>query len=84
LSIQLSNDDTVALDGDCSIEDAETLWQLLITHPHAAVDWSACTGAHTAVIQLLLVAKRRMQGPPASDFLRRHVQFLFSPDALAR
>ena len=63
----------VELAGACPVEDAETLLQHLLSTPQAAVDWSACESAHSAVIQVLLVAKASPQGLPPSQFLRNHI-----------
>jgi len=78
LTLEVSADGAIALQGTCSIEDAESLQRLLLAHPGATVDWRACDGAHTAVIQVLLAARPRLVGPPASGFLRAHVEPLLS------
>jgi hypothetical protein len=74
LTIRVSADGTIVLDGVCPIEDAETLQQHLLTSPHAVVDWRSCAGTHTAVIQVLLAAKADVRGPAGSEFLRTHVE----------
>jgi len=63
-------DDTVTLDGICSIEDADLLLQHLLAAPDAAVDWRTCDRAHASVIQMLLVSKVILIGPPRGSFLR--------------
>lgn len=65
--------DTVRLIGACSVDDAETLLQLLVDNPVAEIDWRNCESAHAAVVQVLLVAKRSLRGPPADVFLDRFI-----------
>jgi hypothetical protein len=69
MTVRVVSSGTVALEGICPIEDAEALQQQLLSNPEAAVDWSACVQAHTAVIQVLLAAQPKFLGPPAGDFL---------------
>jgi hypothetical protein len=73
LTVILKAADRIALADDCPAEDAETLLQHLAAHPMAAIDWRACETAHSAVIQVLMAAKRPLQGPPAGAFLRDYV-----------
>ena len=60
---------TIVLSGNCPSGDAEELLQLLLGDFDAAVDWRSCTAAHTAVIQVLLAARRDILGPPRSALL---------------
>ena len=60
----------VRLDGDCAVEDAETLLALLLDQPAAAIDLAQCTRLHLAVVQVLLVAHRPIAAPPGDPFLR--------------
>jgi hypothetical protein len=73
MTVTISTRGCVELVGACPVEDAETLLQHLLSTPQAAVDWSACESAHSAVIQVLLVAKATPQGLPQSEFLRNHI-----------
>jgi len=73
MTVRLSPAGDIALEGVCSVEDAETLQGYLIAHPGAPLDWSECTAAHTAVIQVLLAGRPRLTGSPKSDFLREFV-----------
>jgi hypothetical protein len=70
MSVDRIDDATIRLHGVCPIEDAEPLLQCLLATPRAVVDWSSCDAAHTAVIQILLVAKPSLRGPPCGGFLR--------------
>jgi hypothetical protein len=78
LTVKLSGDGTIELEGRCPLEDAEVLQRELLAHPGATVDWRACHAAHTAVVQILIVARPPLIGPPASDFLRTQVEPLVS------
>lgn len=60
----------IRLAGRLAREDAEPLLALMLDMPVAAVDWTGCEFAHSAVIQVLLASRRTMLGLPASDFLR--------------
>ncbi|MFV3126377.1 hypothetical protein [Niveispirillum sp. KHB5.9] len=70
MSLEYS-DGTIRLLGNCTLEEAEMLLQLLLDHPGAVVDWSDCSGLHGAVLQTLMAGRRRMVGEPADEFLRR-------------
>jgi len=73
MTVRLDADGIIHLDAVCGIEDAEALLRHLLAVPAPRVDWRSCTQAHTAVIQLLLVARPCMDGPPKDSFLARHV-----------
>ena len=79
MTVRLSPDGTIELDGICTIEDAETLQQHLLAATRATVDWRSCEQAHTAVIQVLMASKTVLRGPPAGDFLRIHLDPLMKP-----
>lgn len=64
---------TIALEGTCPSEDAETLVQLLLETPDATVDWRMCEGAHAAVIQVLLAAEPALMGVPRDPALAQWV-----------
>lgn len=72
MSLEYS-DGTIRLLKDCTLEEAEMLLQLLLDHPGAAVDWSDCTGMHSAVLQTLLAGRRPMVGEPVDEFLRQWI-----------
>jgi hypothetical protein len=73
MTVVLHDKDTIRLIGACPADDSETLLQHLQANPKAGVDWRGCESAHAAVIQVLLVSGRPLQGPPASEFLRQFV-----------
>ena len=74
MTVAIAVNGTIELSGTCPVEDAEELLQHLLATPKAPVDWHACEAAHTAVIQVLLVAKAMPLGPPQNSFLRDHVE----------
>lgn len=56
------------LSGAATIEDAEPLVGWLAGHPEKAVDISAATYLHTAVLQVIAASGFRMKGEPADRF----------------
>ena len=73
MTITLHDENTIRLIGACPAEDGETLIQYLLANPMALVDWRGCETAHAAVIQVLLVSGRPIEGPPANEFLRHFI-----------
>jgi hypothetical protein len=73
MTVVLHDADTIRLIGACPAEDGETLLQHLLAHPMAQVDWRGCESAHGAVIQVLLISRRPLLGPPAGQFLQRFI-----------
>lgn len=69
MSVARSADGTVVLAGDCGVEEAEPLLQMLVATPGASLDWRLCTRLHTAVIQVVLAAKPRLTGPCGDAFV---------------
>ena len=82
MTVRFTANGTIALEGLCPSEDAEALLQYLLAHPAAPVDWRACGGAHTAVIQVLMAARPKLLGPPDNARLKDHVQPLLAPDTM--
>jgi hypothetical protein len=74
MTVAINANGTIELSGACPVEDAEELLQHLLAQPNAKIDWRPCESAHTAVIQVLLVAKLLPIGPPQNAFLRDHVE----------
>ena len=73
MTIKLSADGMIILDGICPSEDAESLLQYLSAGAATLVDWRTCESAHTAVIQILLAARPKLLGPPAGRALQEWV-----------
>ena len=70
MSISYTKTGQIRLEGACPMEDAERLLRALLDQPEAPIDWADCHSAHTAVIQVLLAARRPMLGPPAGESLK--------------
>lgn len=62
MSVRRGNDGTILLEGVCPVEDAEPLWQLLQATPGAPLDWTRSSHLHTAVLQVVLVARPTLVG----------------------
>ncbi len=73
MTVRLDAAGRIVLEAACAADDAEPLHQLLEAASGAEVDWQGCDEAHTAVIQLLLVARPVIRDPPRSPFLRRWI-----------
>ncbi|WP_294330749.1 hypothetical protein [uncultured Sphingomonas sp.] len=65
--------DAVHLVGRCSAEDADDLLVALQEEPGRTVDLAAAQRLHLAVAQVLLAARPKISGVPASDFLARYL-----------
>ncbi|TNC09369.1 hypothetical protein FF100_26390 [Methylobacterium terricola] len=65
--------DLIRLEGPCPVEEAETLAALLLAHPGIAVEWSGCTGLHTAVVQVLLRLRPPIHGLCGDAFAARWI-----------
>ena len=63
MTVRRRDSGTVILDGECLVEDAEALLQLLTTMPGAALDWTQCRRLHTAVLQVVLASGSVPAGP---------------------
>src|SRR6185312_6054906 len=65
--------DWVRLDGECGVEEAETLTGLLQAGGWRGVDLGHCRLAHSAVVQALLAFHLPVAPGGASDFIRELV-----------
>lgn len=65
--------DIIRLEGDCHVEQAEALVQLLQDDRRRTVDLTGCQRVHAALVQALLAFKPKIQGAPADPFLRDHL-----------
>lgn len=61
---------TIALVGDCGVEEAETLLSLLQGSDGATVDLTAAGRIHTALWQVLFALRPTLVGAPADPFSR--------------
>lgn len=58
---------TIALSGDCGVEEVETLLEHLERAPDLAIDVSGATSIHTSLWQALMVYRTRLVGAPSSN-----------------
>ena len=65
---------TIHLDGDCPVEDAETLLRFLHEPSARTIDWTGAGRLHTAVIQVVLAADRGVRGPCGDPFVARWIE----------
>jgi len=64
--------DAVArFEGQCRLEEANLLFEWLEQNPGAKIDMADCEHIHTALMQILMVAKPEVLAPPAHQFLRQ-------------
>jgi hypothetical protein len=62
LSVARDATGTIVLAGDCPVEDAEPLLQLLQEFSSSPVDWTQCKSLHTAVLQVILASRPALTG----------------------
>lgn len=78
MTVQLNDQGDIVLSGRSTVSDAEELLRYLLQYRSAVVDWRECSSAHAAVVQVLLVARPKLQGPPSGSFLRDYVESLLT------
>jgi hypothetical protein len=81
MTVSLNEDRVIVLTGESQVEDAEILLEHLQAHPESPVDWSGCRTLHTAVVQVLMAAKRNVRGACGDEFVRNWVYVEPSPGA---
>jgi len=62
-------DDQAVFEGHCEPEEADALLEWLRRTPEPKADLGGCVDLHTALAQLLMVARVRVAPPPADGFL---------------
>ncbi|MEO7762228.1 MAG: hypothetical protein ABIS68_10000 [Casimicrobiaceae bacterium] len=82
MTVRVLSDRMLELAGDCASEDADDLLRAMLAYPAAVVDWRHCTHAHSAVVQVLFSARLELVGPPAGEFLEKHIAPLLMRRAL--
>lgn len=60
-------------EGACGVEEALPLSDWLLATLDARLDLGACTELHTALLQVLMAAKRPVAAAPEDEFLRRWI-----------
>ena len=66
-------DQTVVMDGVCTIEEVDGLISFLERTPGATVSLQSCEHVHTAIVQVLISHKVKLQGEVYSPFLWKWV-----------
>jgi len=67
-----SQDGQIILEGRCRVEDAEALLTALQQQPNGVVYLDMAETIHSAVVQVLLAAKPRIEGTSKHEFLTRY------------
>jgi len=70
---------TLLLEGDCPVEDAEVLADLIRDPSTSRIDWRRAERLHTAVLQLVLMSGHNVRGPCGDAFVARWIE----PQAVA-
>ena len=73
MTVRVTAEGVIELADRCGVEDAEALQRQLLAAPRSTVEWRNCKHLHSAVIQVLLVEKPRIQGAPSNTFLSGHI-----------
>lgn len=73
MSVRRDESGTIILEGNCPVEDAEPLLQLIQETTVARCDWTRCSGLHTAVLQVVLVASPSLLGPCGDPWIERWI-----------
>jgi hypothetical protein len=71
VSVRRDDDGSIVLVGNCPVEDAEPLLQLLQATPGVPCDWTRCGHLHTAVFQVVLAARPTLIGPCGDPWIER-------------
>jgi len=62
-------DEMAIFEGKCTLHEAEPLHEWLKKTPQGKVDLAACQYMHTAILQVLLIAKPVMTASPEDAWL---------------
>lgn len=65
--------ETARFTGDCAVDEAPPLAEWLEAAAKPRADLAACTGLHTALLQLLLAGGGMLAAPPRDPFPRAWV-----------
>ncbi len=69
------------LQAECSVEEALALLEQLAVPVPPGVDLRACTHLHTALVQVLVACRPRVEAPPDDAFLARWLMPLLQAPA---
>jgi hypothetical protein len=78
VSVRRDDLGTIVLEGNCAVEDAEPLLQLLQATPPGRCDWTRCNYLHTAVVQVVLAAGPVLIGPCGDPWTEQWIASLLS------
>lgn len=70
MTVSLGTGGDIRVSGAVPAADAEVLLRLLLENREAAIDWRDCDACHTAVLQVIVAARRTLIGPPKGAALR--------------
>jgi hypothetical protein len=70
MSVRLDEDGIIRLEALCPVDEAEPLLLLLSADRTRVVDWRACDGLHTSLVQVLLRMRPVLRGPCRDSFLQ--------------
>jgi hypothetical protein len=73
VSVCRADDGVIVLEGECSVEDAESVLQLLQAQPAGPLDWTLCRYLHTAPLQVILAARPTLIGPCGDAWVERWI-----------
>ena len=73
MTVHRDADGKIVLDGNCPVEDAEPLLQLLQATPDALCDWTRCRDLHTALVQVIMAARPALAGPCGNAWIEAWV-----------
>jgi hypothetical protein len=76
VTVRRHENGTIILEGDCTVEEAEPLLQMLQEDaPRSIIDWTKCSHLHTAVLQVILAARPALIGPCGDPWVARWASF---------
>jgi hypothetical protein len=73
VTIRRDDNGSIVLDGNCPVEDAEPLLQLLQSTLEPRCDWTGCGKLHSAVVQVILAARPALAGPCGDPWVQQWV-----------
>ena len=71
MTVRRDEQGSIVLEGHCPVDDTEPLFQMLQATPAGPVDWTQCSRLHTAIVQLILIARPLFTGPCGDPLVAR-------------
>jgi hypothetical protein len=75
VTVRRGENGTIILEGDCTVEEAEPLLQMLQDPPRPMLDWTTCSRLHTSILQVILAARPPLIGPCGDPWVARWASF---------